>query len=105
MPHALAFFLTFFLIQPDSGKIASTASSRGETAQSCPLIHIEIINMSGKSREAHLGNTVIPLPIAQRVALQMLAGKSVKIMSNTNTKIMQVMVISALDEGRLFPVI
>jgi len=105
MQYALAFLLAFSLTHQGAFSMASTLLSPSKTAQSRPLIHFEIINMSGKSREAHLGNTVIPLPVAQRVALQIPAGKSVKIMSNTNTKIMQVMVISAIDEGRLFPVI
>jgi hypothetical protein len=105
MKHALAFVLAFSLAHTGSLKPASTTSSQVKTAQSCALVRFEIINMSGQSREAHIGDTVIPLPVAQRVALQAPVGKSVKIMSNTNRSVMHVIVISAIDEGHLLPVI
>jgi hypothetical protein len=105
MKYALAFVLAFFLAHTGSLKPASTTSSHVKTAQSRPLIRFEIINMSGQSREAHIGDTVIPLPVAQRVVLQAPVGKSVKIMSNTNQSVMQVIVISAIDEGHLLPVV
>ena len=105
MKYALAFVLAFSLTHTGSLKPASTTSSQVETAQSRRLIRFEIINMSGQSREAHIGDTVIPLPVAQRVALQAPVGKSVKIMSNTNRSVVQVIVISAIDEGHLLPVV
>jgi hypothetical protein len=106
MNYALTFVLAFALALTDSLKPASTTSSQATTAQSHPLlVRFQIINMSGKSREAHIGDAVIPLPVAQRVALQVRAGNSVKIMSNTNRSVMQVIVISAIDEGHLLPVI
>jgi hypothetical protein len=105
MKHALAFVLAFSLAHTGSLKPASTTSSKVKTAQSRALIRFEIINMSGQSREAHIGDTVIPLPVAQRVTLQAPVGKSVKIMSNTNRSVMHVIVISAIDEGHLLPVI
>jgi hypothetical protein len=105
MKYALAFVLAFSLTHTGSLNPASTTSSQGKTAQSRPLIRFEIINMSGQSREAHIGDTVIPLPVAQRVALQAPVGESVNIMSNTNRSVMQVIVISAIDEGHLLPVV
>jgi hypothetical protein len=105
MAYALAFVLAFSLAHTGSLKPASTISSQVKTTQSRPLIRFEIINMSGQSREAHIGDTVIPLPVAQRIALQAPVGKSVKIMSNTNRRVMQVIVISAIDEGHLLPVV
>ena len=105
MKYTLAFVLAFSRAHTGSLKPASTTSSQLKTEQSSPLIRFEIINMSGQSREAHIGDTVIPLPTAQRVALQAPVGKSVKIMSNTSRSVMQVIVISAIDEGHLLPVV
>jgi hypothetical protein len=105
MKHALTFVLAFSLASIGSLSPASKTSSQVKTAQSRPLVRFEIINMSGQSREAHIGDTVIPLPVAQRVVLQAPVGKSVKIMSNTNERVMQVIVISTTDEGHLLPVV
>ena len=105
MKYALAFVLAFSLAHTGSLEAASTISSQVKTAQLRPLIRFEIINMSGQPREAHIGDTVIPLPVAQRVALQAPVGVSVEIMSNTNRSVMQVIVISAIDEGHLLPVV
>ena len=105
MNYALAFVLAFALAPTGSFKPASTTPSQVTTAQSRPLIHFDLINMSGQSREAHIGDAVIPLPVAQRVALQVPVGKSVTIMSNTNQSVMQVIAITAIDEGHLFPVV
>lgn len=105
MNYALTFVLAFSLASTGSLKPASKTSSEVKTAQSRPLIHFEIINMSGQSREAHVGETVIPLPVAQRVALQTPAGTSVKIMSNTNQSVTRVITISAIDEGHLLPIV
>ena len=105
MTYALAFILAFSLGQMGALKPASTPSSPSKSAQSRRLIRFEIINMSGQSREAHIGDNVIPLPVAQRVVLQAPAGGTVKIMSNANRHVMHVIVISASDDGRLLPVI
>lgn len=105
MKNALAFVLAFSLASTGSLKPVSKTSSQVQTAQSRPLIRFEIINMSGQSREAHIGDTVIPLPVAQRIALQAPVGKAVKIMSNTNSLVTHSIVISADDQGHLFPVI
>jgi hypothetical protein len=105
MNYPLALVLAFSLASTGSLKPASKTSSQVKRTQSRPLIHFEIINMSGQSREAHIGDTLIPLPVAQRIALQTPAGESVKIVSNTNETIMRVITISAIDEGHLLPVV
>ena len=105
MNFALTFVLAFSLASTGSLKPASTTSSQAAPAQSRPLIRFEIINMSGQSREAHIGDTVVPLPVGQRVALQTPIGKPVKIMSNTDRSVVRVIVISAIDEGHLLPVV
>ena len=68
------------------------------------LVHIVMINMSGKSREVQVGDTVVPLPVAQRVALQVPRGESVKITSTTDRTIARVIVATATDEGRTIPI-
>jgi hypothetical protein len=105
MNYALAFVLAFSLASTGSLKPTSNTSSQVKMAQSRPLVHFEIVNMSGQSREAYIGDAVIPLPVAQRVALQVPAGNSVKIMSNTNQSVMRVITISAIDEGHILPVV
>ena len=39
------------------------------------FVYVEMINMSGLPREAHVRNVVVPLPVAQRVALQVFQGE------------------------------
>lgn len=105
MNHVLTFVLAFSLASTGSLNCVSRTASKATKAESLPLIHFEIINMSGQSREAHVGDAIVPLPVAQRVALQVPAGKSVTIMSNTNSRVTRVITISATDEGHLFPVV
>jgi hypothetical protein len=68
------------------------------------LVHIVMINMSGKSREAHVRDTVVPLPVAERVALQVPPGENIKITSNTDRTIARVITAASTDEGRTIPV-
>jgi hypothetical protein len=68
------------------------------------LVHIVMINMSGKSREVHLRKTVVPLPVAQRVALQVAQGEIIKITSSTDQAIARVITAASSDEGRTIPV-
>jgi hypothetical protein len=104
MHSALILVLLFSLVSGGSLKPASRTCPQIKTAQSDFLIHFEIINISGQAREAHIGHSVIPLPVAQRVALQTTEGNLVQIVSNTNQKIRQVINVSCSDEGHLFPV-
>jgi hypothetical protein len=68
------------------------------------LVHIVVINMSGKSREAHVRDSVVPLPVAERVALQVPLGESIKITSDTDRTIARVIVAGSTDEGRTIPI-
>jgi hypothetical protein len=68
------------------------------------LVHIVMINMSGKSREAHVRDTVVPLPVAERVALQIPQGENIKITSSTDRTIDRVITAASTDEGRTIPV-
>lgn len=105
MNCALMFVLVFSLASTGLQKAASETSPQATTARARHLVHIEIINMSGQSREARIGNAVIPLPVAQRVALQVPTGRAIRIMSNTNRNLLRVITVSVFDEGRLFPVV
>jgi hypothetical protein len=104
MHYALMFVLAFSLAPFGSFTLAPTTPTQAGATQSHHLIHFTIINMSGKSREAHVRDTVVPLPVAERVALQVYLGEPVKIVSNTNQNVMRVITISATDEGHLFPI-
>jgi hypothetical protein len=68
------------------------------------LIHFAVINMSGKSREVHLRDGVIGLPVAQRVSLQAPVGGVIEITSDTNQKIKRIIVIDGVDQGRIIPI-
>jgi hypothetical protein len=63
-----------------------------------------MINMSGKSREAHLRDTVITLPVGERVALQVPPGESIKITSSTDQRLARVIAVASTDAGRTIPV-
>ncbi len=104
MSYTLMFVLALSLTPAVLQKAASGASPQ-TTAQVRPLVHFEIINMSGRSREARIGDAVIPLPVAERVALQVPAGKAVRIVSDTNENVLRIITVSGFDEGRLFPVV
>jgi hypothetical protein len=69
-----------------------------------PLVYMVMINMSGKSREAHVRDTVVPLPVAERVALQVPQGESIKITSDTDRTIARVITAASTDNGRTIPI-
>jgi hypothetical protein len=66
----------------------------------CSVVHFVVVNMSGAARGLHHRGDVIPLPIAQRVALQVPAGDSIQITSETDSRLRDVITIAATDEGR-----
>jgi hypothetical protein len=68
------------------------------------LIHFVVINMSGAAREVHHRRDTVPLPIAIRVPLQVPAGDSIEITSNTDNKVEDVVAITETDEGRTIPI-
>ncbi|SEG31752.1 hypothetical protein SAMN05421819_2478 [Bryocella elongata] len=67
-------------------------------------IRVVLVNMSGKSREAHLGHAVVALPVAEKVVLQVMPGEKVTITSATDRHVDKVMMVSAVDGGRVIPV-
>jgi hypothetical protein len=88
----------------------STNSNPNSSPNSSPrmtqqhLVPIVMINMSGKSREAHLRDTVITLPVGERVALQVPPGESIKITSSTDQRLARVIAVASTDAGRTIPV-
>jgi len=68
------------------------------------VLHITVINMSGKHREALLHRAVIELPVAQRIDLQMRSGETFRIRSDTNSKTDATFVVDKGDAGRLIAV-
>ncbi len=104
MNYMLPFVLAFSLAPIGSFTLAPTTSSQAGATQPHHLIHFTIINMSGKAREAHVRDIIVPLPVAERVALQVSLGASVKITSNTDQHVMRVIPTSAADEGHLIPI-
>lgn len=69
-----------------------------------PLVRVVLINMSGKSREARVGDTVVSLPVAQRVVLQLQQGQCIKIASMTNRAIARVITVTSTENGRVIPI-
>ena len=59
---------------------------------------------AGKSRAAHIRNTVIALPIAESVTLQVRPGEPITITNDTDRRIERTIVIITTDEGRTIPV-
>jgi hypothetical protein len=87
---------------PNSSPNSSPTSNPRMTQQH--LVRIVMINMSGKSREVHLRDTVITLPVAERVALQVPQGESIKITSSTDRRVARVIAVASTDAGRTIPV-
>ncbi len=103
MNHIPAFALLFSLLCPTTSP--SFASITQEQGQGKPRpIRFSVINMSGKSREARIHHAFVTLPVAEPVTLQAFPGEAVTITSDTNQKISRTIVISASDEGRLYPI-
>jgi hypothetical protein len=82
---------------------AQAANAKPRASQQ-HLVHVVMINMSGKSREAHVRDTVVLLPVAQRVALQVPQGECIKITSSTDQTIARVITAASTDNGRTIPV-
>ena len=101
MNRALSFVLALAVVLPGSLQeaYATSQAQKGKTH----LVHFVVINMSGAAREVHHRRDAIPLPIAIRVPLQVPAGDSIEITSNTNDKVEDVVAITETDEGRTIP--
>jgi hypothetical protein len=102
MNRALSFILALAVVVPGSLQKANATSQaqKGRTH----LIHFVVINMSGAAREVHHRRDTVPLPIAIRVPLQVPAGDSIEITSNTDNKVEDVVAIRETDEGRTIPI-
>lgn len=102
MNRTLSFMLALAVVVPGSLQKANATSQahKGKTH----LVHFVVINMSGAAREVHYRGDTVPLPIAVRVPLQVPAGDSMEITSNTNDKVQDVIAIAATDEGRTIPI-
>jgi hypothetical protein len=64
-------------------------------------IRVVIISMSGRSREAHVGQDVVALPVGQRITLQVRIGHTVRFASNTESHFSSAMTITDADAGRI----
>jgi len=101
MNRALSFILALAVVLPGSLQKANTTSQAQEGKTH--LVHFVVINMSGAAREVHHRRDTVPLPVAVRVPLQVPAGDSMEITSNTD-KVEDVIAIAATDEGRTIPI-
>ena len=104
MNHALAFVLASTFLTIGSFQSSPIADPPANAPGLPHLVRVSIINMSGKNREARLRNVAVPLPVAQRVTLQVLAGSSITITSDTDQHVSHVIVVAAPDEGHLYPI-
>jgi hypothetical protein len=68
------------------------------------LVHVVMINLSGSSREARVRDQVVPLPVSERVALQVPAGVAVQITSDSDGRVARAIVLSTSDEGHVFAI-
>jgi len=102
MNRALSFILALAVVLPGSLQKA-TATSQAQKGKT-HLVHFVVINMSGRAREVHHRSDTVPLPIAIRVPLQVPAGDSIEITSNTDNKVEDVVAITETDEGRTIPI-
>ena len=103
MNHIPAFALLFSLLcATTSSSFASTTQEQGQGKPR--LVRFSVINMSGKSREARIHHALVTLPVAEPVTLQAFPGEVVNITSDTNQKISRTIVVSASDEGHLYPI-
>jgi hypothetical protein len=83
----------------NSGAAVRSTISQAGTTKVPHLVHFIIINMSEENREAHVCNATVPLPVAKWITLQVSLGDSVKITSNTDSRVSRVITILAADEG------
>ena len=104
MKYAITFVLAFFLANTTATSLTRTILLQRNALKWSRLVHFTIINMSGKPREVHLRDTVISLPVAEPMPLQVPLGESIRITSAANEHVQQVITVSAKDEGRVVPV-
>jgi hypothetical protein len=84
-----------------------TPSEGGSPLNKAPdgnYIRITVINLSGKRREAVVRKTVVNLPVAEPITLQMHAGERFRVVSDTDSRINSTFLITEKDAGQLITV-
>jgi hypothetical protein len=74
---------------------------RGRSDVEARILLINVVNMSGQSRQAILGRCKIDLPVGQKIVLQMHAGHTLRVVSDTNSKVQEYFVISGHNATRI----
>ena len=87
-----------------NGASCAQAVNAKPKARQEPMVHMVIINMSGKSREARVRDMAVPLPVAQRVLLEVPRGGSITIASETDSRVARVITATSGDDGRVITV-
>jgi hypothetical protein len=83
--------------------VQSAGSSQSKTEPK-ERIYVTVINMFGKSRQAALGPLKTDLPVAQRVVLHLHPGETLRIVSDSDSRIEERFVISWRDAIRVLVV-
>lgn len=96
--------LVLAVMAPVSAATAAKGIQQRPSSGRVEPIRVVLMNLSGKSREAHVRHTVIALPVAEKVVLQVMPGEKVTITSATDRHVAKVMTVSAVDGGRVIPV-
>ncbi len=102
MKKVLMMLIVSIVCLSGAGRAQATNAKPRATQQD--VEHIVLVNMSGKAREAHVGDAVIALPVAERVALQVHPGEKITITSSTDRTIVRVITPVAKDDGRTISV-
>jgi hypothetical protein len=104
---------------PIAAKLLPTAINPGLASMRCSVpsagrpqsetepkerINVTVINMSGKSRQAAFGPLKTDLPVAQRVVLQLRPGETLRIVSDSDSRIEERFVVSWRDATRVLVV-
>lgn len=77
---------------------------RGRSDVEARILLINVVNMSGQSRQAILGKCKIDLPVGQKIVLQIHAGHTFRVVSDTNSKVQENFVISERNATRILAV-
>ena len=85
-------------------KPRSNPDSGGAATSKLESLLINVVNMSGQSRQAILGRCKIDLPVGQKIVLQMHAGHTFRVVSDTNSKVQEYFVISERNSTQILAV-
>ena len=67
-------------------------------------VHVVLVNMSGNLREIHVGQSLVRLPVGQRVPLTVPNGSPLEVSSATDSKVDRTILVQQRDEGATIPV-